>query len=52
MHTTKTIQCGACTVHIHRPELTEAERKKREQAIMQTVGGTMRAYLQRKEATA
>lgn len=49
---TKTIQCGNCTVHIHRPELTAEERQKREKRAMTAVSSAMRPYLQRKGATA
>jgi hypothetical protein len=47
---TKTIRHGACTIIIRRPELTAAERARREQATRDTLTQVMRGYAARKEA--
>ena len=36
-YTTKTIQVGNCTVTIHRPILTDEERKKAEERVKQAL---------------
>lgn len=41
---TKTIQHGACTIVLLRPELTEAERSAREQHARNTLERVMREY--------
>jgi len=46
---TQTIKHGICTVTVHRPVLTPAERKKREEQVQNTVGRVMREYIHRKE---
>lgn len=38
----KEIQCGACTIIIHRPELTDAERHEREEIIKRSLGAAYR----------
>lgn len=48
---TKTITHGACTVNIHRPELTAAERSRREQATKDTLERVLSAYTSRKNRT-
>lgn len=50
--TTKTMTFGACTINVHRPELTSAERAKREQVARDTVGRVLRDYVRRKETKA
>lgn len=45
----KTIQHGAATIHIHRPDLDDQERAKREQEIRGTLEHTLREYIGRKE---
>ena len=47
--TSKTIRHGSCTVILHRPELTQTERAKRERAAKETLERVMREYLNRKE---
>ena len=47
---TKTIRHGACTIVIHRPELTAAERAMREQATRDTLAHVMHSYITRKDA--
>lgn len=49
---TKTLQHGSATIIVHRPQLTPAERAKREKAVKDTMTLTMRAYLARKEGKA
>ena len=41
----KTINCGACTVTIFRPELSEAERVKREKHVQAVAESTLKHYL-------
>ncbi len=48
---TTTLKYGAATIIVHRPVLTDQERAKREQQARNTLGGVMRDYLKRKEAT-
>lgn len=48
---TKTIQHGACTINIHRPALTAAERSKQEHLTKETLERVMREYIHKKEAT-
>ena len=43
----KTIKCGQVTVTIHRPVLTDAEREKRAKQITDSLGHTLRDYLQK-----
>lgn len=40
----KTIQRGNTTIRIFRPIMTDAERKRREQQIMSTVGRILSKY--------
>lgn len=47
----KTIQHGAATIHIHRPDLDGMERAKREQEIRTTLEHALREYITRKEKT-
>lgn len=47
-YNTKTLQHGACTIHVHRPILTEAERTKREQAAKDTLGRVLAGYKRKK----
>lgn len=49
---TKTLRHGAATIIIHRPQLTDTERAKREKAIKETMARTMKSYATRKENTA
>lgn len=48
---TKTLQHGPCTINLHRPVLTAAERTKRESRTKETLERVMRDYLHKKEAT-
>ena len=48
-YTTETIQRGAYLIRIHRPELSEAERVKREHQIRDTLENTLKSYIGRKE---
>lgn len=48
-YTTKTIQRGLCTIHIHRPELEPSERTKRERQARETLENSLRDYIKRKE---
>lgn len=41
---TKTMQIGNCTATVHRPILDEAERAKREAAVIQALASFGRAY--------
>lgn len=45
----KTIQYGSATIIIHRPDLDDQERAKREQEIRGTLEHTLQAYITRKE---
>lgn len=45
----KTITYGACTIIIHRPTLTDAERARRESAVQDTLALVMRDYIPRKD---
>ena len=47
--TTQTLRHGSCTIVIHRPVLTCAERTKREQAARETLERVMRDYVREKE---
>ena len=47
----KTIQRGACTVHILRPELGQEEQGRREADIQATAEKVLRDYYIRKERT-
>lgn len=46
-YTTKTLQHGACTINIHRPELTPTERAQREQTAKDNLERVMRDYTHR-----
>ncbi len=46
---TTTLQYGNVTIIVHRPELTEKERAKREQQVQDAMGGVMREYYKRKD---
>lgn len=46
---TQTFQRGDWTIIVHRPQLTEAERAKREKQIQERLERTMRDYYQRKK---
>lgn len=50
--TTKTLTHGCVTIVIHRPELSSAERARREQTIQDRLPRVLREYINRKEATA
>ena len=52
LETTKTLTHGCVTIVIHRPELSSAERAKREQTLQDRLPRILREYLKRKEATA
>lgn len=43
----KTIQHGACTIIIHRPELDDKERAKRETQVQDILSRAMRDYIRR-----
>jgi hypothetical protein len=43
----KTIICGQATVTIHRPVLTDAERKKKVKHITESLGHSLRDYLKK-----
>ena len=45
----KTVQCGAATVIIRRPELDQVERAKREQKTRAELENAMRDYLYRRK---
>lgn len=45
----RVIQHGSCTIVIHQPKLTAAERKKREDQIKASLESVMRTYTRRKE---
>jgi hypothetical protein len=47
---TTTLQYGNVTIIIHRPELTESERVKRERQVQGALSGVMREYYKRKES--
>ena len=47
---TKTIHHGSCTINIHRPVLTEAERAKQERKTKEALERVMRDYIHKKEA--
>lgn len=47
----KTIQHGNCTIEIYRPELTDAERKKREAHVAAVAGSVLASYYKRVEET-
>lgn len=47
----KTIQNGACTIHILRPELDERERTKRETHVKAVAERVLTDYYKRKEKT-
>lgn len=46
---TRTIRHGSCTLIVHRPELSDAERAKREQAVRETLARELRSYTTRKD---
>ena len=46
----KTLQVGACTVQILRPEIEEGERQKREVHTQAVLERTLSDYYKRKEA--
>ena len=48
-YTTETIQRGAYLIRIHRPELSETEREKREHQIRDTLENALKSYIGRKE---
>lgn len=45
----RVIKHGTCTIVIHRPKLTKAERVKREDQIKASLESVMRTYTHRKE---
>ena len=45
----KVLQHGPYTIIIHRPVLTDHERKKREEQIKASLESVMRSYIRRKE---
>lgn len=45
------LEYNGCTIVIHRPQLTEAERRKREDEVRNTLALFMESYLKQKEAT-
>lgn len=49
---TKTLQYGNCTIVVHRPILSDAERAKREREVVTAMESAMRDYIFKKEATA
>lgn len=51
-YTSKTIQFEGCTIVIHRPVLSSAERAKREDNLKTRLGHTLRDYVNRKDKTA
>jgi hypothetical protein len=44
-HISKTIKHGSAVVTIHRPDLNNAERKKREQTAVENLNNSLRVYL-------
>ena len=49
---TKIIQRGSATIIIHRPELTEAEAKKRERRVKEVLAASLKDSIHRtREAT-
>lgn len=49
--TTRTLKHGSATIIVHRPELSDSERAKRERRVRDVLGVTMRDYFKRKETT-
>lgn len=45
----QTIRHGNCVITVHRPVLTEPERKQREKQTEATLGRVMREYIHSKE---
>lgn len=46
--TTQTLRFGAATIIVHRPNLTEQERAKRERQAQNALAGAMRDYMNKK----
>lgn len=46
-YTSKTIQHGNVTITIMRPVLSDGEREKRKKQIVESLGNSLRDYLQR-----
>lgn len=46
-YTTTTLQYGSCTIIVHRPIQTEAERAKAEQVVKSTIATVMRKRMER-----
>ena len=51
-YNTKTLQFGSCTIRVHRPILTDQERKEREKQIQNDLTNIMAQIYRRKERTA
>ena len=49
---TKTIQCGSCTVTVHRPILSDEERDWREREVIGALESVMRSQMRKKVAPA
>lgn len=47
---TTALQYGNATIIVHRPVLTELERKRREQQVTDAMASAMRDYMKRKES--
>ena len=47
---TKTIRRGNSTVTVYKPVLSDAEQKKRERQVQDTLSRVMREYIHNKEA--
>lgn len=45
------LEYDGCTIVIHKPQLTDAERKTRENEVRNTLALFMESYLKQKEAT-
>ena len=51
MNEGKILRHGNCTIIIHRPDLTEEERAKREKQVVTVLESTMKTYIKQKENT-
>lgn len=47
-----TIKHGSCTLIIHRPDLTDKERERREALLQSNLSNAMKSYIRRKEGVA
>lgn len=47
-----TLEYNGCTIRVHRPELNDAERAKREEDVKRALSVFMQSYIKTKEVTA